>query len=177
MVEREMTQTLTHRSTARPRSSQQHALACEPTFPARHAHITLTQRARSLRLAPPHDTHVAPLALPSLDAPPTPLGPPTYPSGAGLGRLITLLASEPEPDKLPAYLMRELAQQLGADGAYLFRSDAASKTLALTPLAIGPGAWASSMVSNLGPIASSWRFRLASARRTCRRASGSPNNP
>ena len=140
MVEREMTQTLTHRSTARPRSSQQHALACEPTFPARHAHITLTQRARSLRLAPPHDTHVAPLALPSLDAPPTPLGPPTYPSGAGLGRLITLLASEPEPDKLPAYLMRELAQQLGADGAYLFRSDAASKTLALAPWAIVDGA-------------------------------------
>ena len=140
MFEREMTEPLTHLSTARPRSSQQYALACEPTFPARHAQITLTQRARSLRLAPPHDTHVAPLALPSLDAPATPLGPPTYPSGAGLGRLITLLASEPEPDKLPAYLMQDMAEQLGADGAYLFRTDAASKTLALAPWAIVDGA-------------------------------------
>jgi len=140
MFEREMTEPLTHRSTARPRSSQQQSVACEPTFPARHAQITLTQRARSLRRAPPHDTHVAPLALPSVDAPPTPLGPPTYPSGAGLGRLLALLASEPEPDKLPASLMRELAEQLGADGAYLFRTDAASKTLALAPWAIVDGA-------------------------------------
>jgi len=140
MFEREITETLTRRSTARPRSPQQHALACEPTFQAEHTQIALTQRARSLRLAPPHDTHVAPLALPSVDEPPTPLEPPTYPSGAGLGRLITLLASEPEPGKLPAYLMRDIAEQLGADGAYLFRTDAASKTLALAPWAIVDGA-------------------------------------
>jgi len=140
MFEREITETLTRRSTARPRSPQQHAVACKPTFPAGHAQITLTQRARSLRLAPPHDTHVAPLALPSLDAPPTPLGRATYPSGAGLGRLITLLAVEPEPAKLPAYLMRELAAQLGADGAYLFRTDAATQAIVLAPWAIVDGA-------------------------------------
>src|SRR4029453_11108903 len=112
----------------------------EPTFQAGHAQITLTQRARSLRLAPPHDTHVAPLALPSFDAPPTPLGRATYPCGAGLAALTPLLASEPEPDKLPAYLMRELAAQLGADGAYLFRTDAAAQTILLAPWAIVDGA-------------------------------------
>src|SRR5215470_13298043 len=140
MFEREITETLRRRSTARPRSPQQHAVACKPTFQAGHAQITLTQRARSLRLAPPHDTHVAPLALPSVDAPPTPLGRATYPSGAGLGRLITLLAVEPEPAKLPAYLMRELAAQLGADGAYLFRTDAATQAIVLAPFAIVDGA-------------------------------------
>jgi signal transduction histidine kinase len=36
--------------------------------------------------------------------------------------------------------MQELAQQLGADGVYLFRTDAASKTLALAPFAIVDGA-------------------------------------
>ncbi|MFL5807302.1 MAG: GAF domain-containing sensor histidine kinase [Roseiflexaceae bacterium] len=140
MFEREMTESLTRRSTARPRSPQQHALACEPTFPARHAHITLPQRARSLRLAPPHDTHVAPLALPSVDAPPTPLGRATYPSGARPGRLITMLATEPEPDKLPASLMLELAEQIGADGAFLFRTDAATQAIVPAPWAIVDGA-------------------------------------
>jgi len=36
--------------------------------------------------------------------------------------------------------MQELALQLGADGAYLFRSDAATQTLALAPFAIVDGA-------------------------------------
>jgi len=140
MVEREMTEPLTRRSTARPRSPQQHVVACKPTFQAGHAQTTLTQRARSLRLAPPDDTHFARLALPSVDAPRTLLGRTTYPSGAGLGRLISLLATEPEPDKLPVYLMLELAAQLGADGAYLFRSDAATQAIVLAPWAIVDGA-------------------------------------
>jgi signal transduction histidine kinase len=140
MFEREMTEPLTRRGAARPRSPQQHGVACKPTFQAEHARITLTQRARSLRLAPPDDTHFARLALPSVDAPRTLLGRTAYPSGAGLGRLITLLATEPEPDKLPAYLMLELAAQLGADGAYLFRSDAATQAIVLAPWAIVDGA-------------------------------------
>jgi len=140
MFEREMTEPLTRRSTARPRSPQQHGVAGKPTFQAGHAQITLTQRARSLPLAPPDDTHVARLALPSVDAPRTLLGRTSYPSGAGLGHLITLLASEPEPDKLPAYLLLELAAQIGADGAYLFRSDAATQAIVLAPWAIVDGA-------------------------------------
>jgi signal transduction histidine kinase len=140
MFEREMTETVTRRGATRPRSPQQHAVACKPTFQAGHAQLTLTQRARFLRLAPHHDILVAPLALPSVDAPPTPLGSPTYPSEPGLGRLITLLAIKPEPDKLPAYLMRELAAQIGADGAYLFRSDAATQAIMLAPWAIVDGA-------------------------------------
>ncbi|HET6316917.1 MAG TPA: histidine kinase, partial [Chloroflexota bacterium] len=63
-----------------------------------------------------------------------------YPHAGLLGRLLTLLATEPEPDKLPAYLMQELATQLGADGAYLFHTDAATQTLALAPWAIVDGA-------------------------------------
>jgi signal transduction histidine kinase len=53
--------------------------------------------------------------------------------------LITLLATEPEPDKLPAHLMLELATQLGADGAYLFRSDVATQAIVLAPWAIVDG--------------------------------------
>src|SRR5262249_50455336 len=61
-------------------------------------------------------------------------------AGEGLGDLITLLTSAPEPDKLPAYLMRELAAQLGADGVYLFRADAATEAIVLAPWAIVDGA-------------------------------------
>ncbi len=140
MFEREMTETLTRRSTTRPRSPRQQSVACKPTYQAEHAQITLTQRARSLRPAPPDDTNFARSALPSVDAPRTPLGSVTYPSGARPGRLITMLAIEPEPDMLPASLMLELAAQLGADGAYLFRTDAATQAIVLAPWAIVDGA-------------------------------------
>src|SRR5215510_14658416 len=140
MFEREMTETLTRRSTSHRRSPQHPVVACKPTFRAGHAQITLTRRARSLRLASPDDTRFATAALPSVDTPRTALGWATYHYGARPGRLITLLASEPEPDKLPAYLMRELAAQLGADGAYLFRTNVATEAIVLAPWAIVDGA-------------------------------------
>src|SRR5262245_15749330 len=133
MFEREMTETLTRRSTAHRRSPQRPVVAGKPTFRARHTQITLRRRARSLRLVPPHERHFARLALPNVDTPRTVFGWATYRYGAGPGRLITLLASEPEPDKLPAYLMRELAAQLGADGAYLFRTNVATEAIVLAP--------------------------------------------
>ncbi|HEU5102761.1 MAG TPA: sensor histidine kinase [Roseiflexaceae bacterium] len=98
------------------------------------------ERPRSLTLVPHNQARIGGAAQPSVDVLPTPDEWVMYPQAGLLTGLLSLLATEPEPDKLPAYLMRELAEQLGADGAYLFRTDAATQTLALAPWAIVDGA-------------------------------------
>src|SRR5262249_20938978 len=125
MFEREMTETLTRRSTTGARSPRQSPGACRSTNQLRFAQTLLAERPRSLTLVPPNEARFARTSQPSLNVLPTPGEWVAYTNAGLLGRLLSLLASEPEPDKLPAYLMRELAQQLGADGAFLFRSDAA----------------------------------------------------
>jgi signal transduction histidine kinase len=136
MVTSSLTVSLTRRSTTRARSPRQYAVACRPANQASYAEILLAQPTQYLALEPPNQAYIVGTAQPSLDGVPTALG---WTANPPVG-LLSLLASEPEPDKLPAYLMREVAEQLGADGAYLFRSDAATQNLALAPWAIVDGA-------------------------------------
>jgi signal transduction histidine kinase len=140
MLKSSLTISLTRRSTTRGRSPRQYPVACRPTNQVRFAQTLLAQRTEHLALAPPNEAHIARSARPSVDALPTPPAWAASPHTGLFKRLLTLLASEPEADKLPAYLMLEVAQHLGADAAYLFRSDAASKTLALAPWASVDGA-------------------------------------
>ena len=121
-------------------ASRQYPVARRPTNQVRFAQTLLAERPRSLTLVPPNQSRIGRAAQPSVAVLPSPGEWVAYPQAGLLGRLLTLLATEPEPDKLPAYLMQELAQQLDADGAYLFRTDAASMTLALAPWAIVDGA-------------------------------------
>src|SRR6266496_5594697 len=140
MVKSSMMESLTRRSTTGARSPRQSPGACRPTNQLRFAETLLAERPRSLTLVPQNEARIARTSHPSVELLRTPDESVASPHAGLLGRLLSLLASEPEPDKLPAYLMRDMAEQLGADGAYLFRSDAASKTLALAPWAIVDGA-------------------------------------
>ncbi len=140
MVKSSMMESLTRRSTTGARSPRQSPGACRPTNQLRFAETLLAERPRSLTLVPPNEARIARTAQPSVDVLPTSGEWAAYPHAGLPGRLLTLLATEPEPDKLPAYLMQELAQQLDADGAYLFRTDAATQTLALAPWVIVDGA-------------------------------------
>src|SRR5262249_28114713 len=140
MFEREMTQTLTRRSTTGARSPRQSPGACRSTNQLRFAQTLLAELPRSLTLVPPNEARFARTSHPSVELLRTPDESVAYTHAGLLTGLLSLLASEPEPDKLPANLMRELAAQLGADGAFLFRTDAASKALVLAPFAIVDGA-------------------------------------
>ncbi|MFL5801150.1 MAG: GAF domain-containing sensor histidine kinase [Roseiflexaceae bacterium] len=106
----------------------------------RYAETLLAERTPHLVLVPPTDAPIVRTAQPSVDVRQTPGGWAAYPPAGLFKGLLALLATEPEPDKLPAYLMREVTEQLGADGVYLFRTDAATQTLALAPWAIVDGA-------------------------------------
>src|SRR5262249_9889458 len=132
-VKSALTMSLTRRSTTGARASRQYPVACRPTGQVRFAQTLLMERPRSLTLVPQNQSRIARTAQPGVDVLPSPGERAAYPHAGLLGRLLTLLASEPEPDKLPAYLMQELAGQLDADGAYLFHIDAATQTLALAP--------------------------------------------
>jgi len=140
MLNNSMTVSLTRRSTTRARSPRQYAVTCRPTNQSSYAETLLVRRTQYLALEPPNEAHIVGTAQPSMDELRTPLGWAAYPPPGLLTGLLTLLATEPEPDKLPAYVMREVAEQLGADGVYLFRTDAATQTLALAPWAIVDGA-------------------------------------
>jgi len=89
---------------------------------------------------PQREARIARTAHSSVDVLRTPGGWAAYPHTGLLNRLLSLLATEPEPDKLPAHLMLEVAEQLGADGAFLFRTDAATQTLVLASWVIVDGA-------------------------------------
>jgi GAF domain-containing protein len=132
-------ESLTRRSPTLARSPRQSPGACRPTNQLRFAETLLAQRSQQLTFVPQHQARIARTAQPGVEILPTPGERVTHPQAGLLGRLLTLLATEPEPDKLPAYLMLEVVHQLGADGAYLFRSDAATQTLALAPWAIVEG--------------------------------------
>src|SRR5262245_56987335 len=138
MLKSSMMLSLAHRSTSGTRSPGEHAVTCTPTNHASYAGTLLAPRTSHLALVPLTHAPIVRTAQPSVDAPRTPGERVAYPHAGLLGRLLTVLATEPEPDKLPAYLMQELAAQLGADGAYLFHTDAATQTLA--PWAIVDGA-------------------------------------
>jgi len=140
MVKSPTMESLTRRSTTGARSPRQSPDTCKPTNQVRFAQTLLAERPRSLTLVPQNQSRIARTAQPGVGVLPTPSEWVAYPQAGLLGRLLTLLATEPEPDKLPAYLMQELAQQLGADGAYLFHTDAATQTLTLAPWAIVDGA-------------------------------------
>src|SRR5262245_22949264 len=140
MLKSSMMLSLAHRSTSGTRSPGEHAVTCTPTNHASYAGTLLAPRTSHLALVPLTHAPIVRTAQPSVDAPRTPGERVAYPHAGLLHRLLTLLATEPEPDKLPAYLMRELAEQLGADGVYLFRTDAAMQTLALAPWMIVDGA-------------------------------------
>src|SRR5262249_51479074 len=135
-----LTMSLTRRSTTGARTSRQYPVACRASDQVRFAQTLLAERPRSLTLVPPNEAHIGRAAQPSVAVLRSPGEWAAYPHAGPLGRLLTLLATEPEPDKLPAHLMQELAQQLGADGAYLFHTDVATQTLALAPWAIVDGA-------------------------------------
>jgi signal transduction histidine kinase len=139
MLKSALTMSLTRRSTTGARASRQSPAACRPTNRMRFAQTLLAERPRSLTLVPQNQSRIARTAQPGVDVLPSPGNWAAYPHAGLLGRFLTLLASEPEPDKLPAYFMQELAGQLDADGAYLFHTDAATQTLALTPFAIVDG--------------------------------------
>jgi signal transduction histidine kinase len=132
-------ESLTRRSPTLAHSRRQSPGVSRPTDQVRSAQTLVAERSRSLTLVPHNEARIGGAAQPSLDLLRTPDERVAYPQAGLLGRLLTLLATEPEPNKLPAYLMRELAEQLGADGAYLFRTDAATQTLALAPWAIVDG--------------------------------------
>jgi hypothetical protein len=140
MLKSALTESLTRRSTTCTRSPRQDPVACRPTTAVRFAETRRAQRTHHLPLAPPTDVHIACTVRPSVDGVRTPDAWAVYPQTGLLNRLVTPLATEPEPDKIPAYLMREVAEQLGADGMYLLRSDAATQTLALAPWVIVDGA-------------------------------------
>jgi signal transduction histidine kinase len=133
------TMSLTRRSTTGARASRQYPVACRPTDQVQFAQTLLAERPRFLTLVPPNEARIGRAAQPSVAVLPSSGEWAAYPHAGLLGRLLTLLATEPEPDKLPVYLMQELATQLGADGAYLFHTDAATQTLALAPWAIVDG--------------------------------------
>ncbi len=132
-------QSLTRRSPTGARSRRQSPGACKPTNQLRFAETLLAQRPQQLTLVPQNAARIARTAQPSVDILPTPGELVAHPEAGLLNQLLALLATEPEPDKLPAYLMLEVVHQLSADGAYLFRTDAASQTLALAPWAIVDG--------------------------------------
>jgi hypothetical protein len=134
------TESLTRRSPTGARSRRQSAGACMTTNQVRFAEALLAERPRSLTLVPHNQARIARTAQPSVDVLPTPGEWVAYPQAGLRTGLLSLLATEPEPDKLPAYLMLEVVQQLGADGAYLFRIDAATQTVALAPWTIVDGA-------------------------------------
>jgi len=140
MLKSSMMESLTRRSTSGARSPRQSAAACMATNQVGFAETLVAQRTQELILVPPSEDHIARTAQPRVDVRPTPGGWAAYPSAGLCKGLLTMLATEPEPDKLPAHLMLELAEQLGADGAYLFRTNAATQTLALAPWAIVHGA-------------------------------------
>ena len=133
-------ESLTRRSTTLVHSRRQSPGACRTTNQVGFAETLLAERPRSLTLVPQNEARIARTAQPSVDVLPTPGEWVAYPQAGLPTGLLSLLATEPEPDKLPAYLMLEVVQQLGADGAYLFRIDAATQTLALAPWSIVDGA-------------------------------------
>jgi len=133
-------ESLTRRSATLARVPRQSSGAGRSTNQVRFAQTLVAQRPRSLTLVPHNQARIAGTAQPSLDLLPTPDAWVAYPHAGLLTGLLTLLATEPAPDELPAYLMLEVARQLGADGAYLFRSDAATQTIELAPCAIVDGA-------------------------------------
>jgi signal transduction histidine kinase len=131
---------LARRSTTLARSRRQSSGACRTTNQVRFAETLLAERPRALTLVPHNQARILDTAQPSVDVLPTPGEWVVYPHAGLLTGLLTLLATEPEPDKLLAYLMLEVVQQLGADGAYLFRIDGANQALALAPWSIVDGA-------------------------------------
>ena len=108
-----LTMSLTRRSTTGARASRQYPVACRPTDQVRFAQTLLAERPQQLTLVPPNEARIGRAAQPSVAVLPSPGEWAAYPHAGLLGRLLTLLATEPEPDKLPAYLMQELATQLG----------------------------------------------------------------
>jgi signal transduction histidine kinase len=132
-------ESLTRRSSNGARSRRQSSGACKPTNQVRFPETLLAQRSQQLTFVPRHQACIVHTAQPTVGVLPTLGGWVAHPQAGLLNRLLTLLATEPEPDKLPAHLMLELATQLGADGACLFLTDAASQTLALAPWAIVDG--------------------------------------
>src|SRR5262245_24252225 len=101
MFEREMTQTLTRRSTTGARSPRQSPGACRPTNQPGFAQTLLVERPHSLTLVPQNEARIAHTSHPSVELLRTPDESVAYPHAGLLSRLLTLLASEPEPDKLP----------------------------------------------------------------------------
>ena len=112
MVKSALTMSLMRRSTTGARAPRQSPVACKPTDQVRFAQTLVAERPRSLTLVPQNEAYIARTAHSGVDALRTPGEKVTQPPT----ELLTLLASEPEPDKLPAYLMRELAAQLRAVG-------------------------------------------------------------
>ena len=125
MVKSALTMSLTRRPTTGARASRQYPVACRPTDQVRFAQTLVAERPRSLTLVPPNEARIGRAAQPSVAVLPSPGEWAANPHAGLLGRLLTLLATEPEPDKLPACLMQEMADQLDADGAYLFHTDVA----------------------------------------------------
>jgi len=140
MLKSSLTISLTRRSTTGTRSRRQSPGAWRPTNQVRFAETLLAQPTPDLVLAPPNEARIARTAQPSVDVLPTPPTWVAYPHAGLLTGLLSLLATEAEPDMLPAYLMREVAEQLGVDGAFLFRTNAATQTLVLASWAIVDGA-------------------------------------
>jgi len=136
MLKSSLIEPLTRRSTTLARSPRQSPGACRPTNQVGVVETLLAQRPRSLTLVPHNQVRIARTAQPSVDLLRTPDERVAYPRAGLLTGLLTLLATEPEPDKLPAYLMLEVVHQLGADGAYLFRTDGTSQTLTIAPWVI-----------------------------------------
>jgi signal transduction histidine kinase len=140
MLRSSLTASLTRQHTARVRSPRQYTVACSPADEASYAEALLAQRPSQLVLVPASEAPIVRKAQSSEDSLAAAGSWATNPQSGLLGRLLTLLASEPEPDKLPANLMLEVAEQVGADAAYLFRNDAATQTLALAPWVVVDGA-------------------------------------
>ena len=139
MVKNALTESLTRRSTTFARSSRQHPVTCRSTNQVRHGATPMSQRARRLPLGQISQAGIARTGRPELDVLRT-AGAWGYPQTGQLSQLMALLAAEPEPDMLLAQLMRDLAEQLGADALYLLRSDPVNPTFALAPWVIVDGA-------------------------------------
>jgi hypothetical protein len=99
----------------------------------RPVEIALSQHARRLPLAPTNQADLARTARPDPKVLRTSGAWAAYPQTGLLKGLLTLLATEPEPDKILAYLMQDLAEQIGADAMYLLRTscDFATKGIGL----------------------------------------------
>src|SRR5262245_33676256 len=110
MLKSSMTVSPARRSTSGARSPRQYAVTCRPTNQVSYAETRLAERMTPLTLVPLDEAPIVRTAQPSVDALRRPGASVAYPPTG----LLTLLATEPEPDKLPAYLMQDLAQQLGA---------------------------------------------------------------